>query len=137
MSQALMPPRKARPISLTALIDVVFILLMFFMLTSSFTHWRAVTLDSKSASASAATDNKQPQLLVLHESGTVTLVQDEPQDYDSLSDAISAIRKNEALVLLPEPKVEVGTIVHAMEDLNHHQVESVTLGETLPEALDK
>ena len=30
--------RKSRKISLTALIDVVFILLMFFMLTSTFNH---------------------------------------------------------------------------------------------------
>ena len=31
-----------RPISLTPLIDVVFILLIFFMLASSFLDWRAV-----------------------------------------------------------------------------------------------
>jgi len=39
-------PRRRRPlISLTPLIDVVFILLIFFMLASSFLHWRAIDLN--------------------------------------------------------------------------------------------
>jgi biopolymer transport protein ExbD len=35
------PPRRA-VVSLTPLIDVVFILLVFFMLASSFVKWRAI-----------------------------------------------------------------------------------------------
>jgi biopolymer transport protein ExbD len=37
--------RKRSPISLTPLIDVVFILLIFFMLASSFLDWRTIALD--------------------------------------------------------------------------------------------
>jgi biopolymer transport protein ExbD len=40
-----------RLISLTPLIDVVFILLIFFMLASSFLDWRAITLDAPAAQA--------------------------------------------------------------------------------------
>lgn len=46
-------PRRS-PISLTALIDVVFILLVFFMLASSFLDWRSITLDAPTAGAQAA-----------------------------------------------------------------------------------
>lgn len=38
------PPRRKSSISLTPLIDVVFILLLFFMLATSFTDWRQITL---------------------------------------------------------------------------------------------
>lgn len=38
-------PRRRALISLTPLIDVVFILLMFFMLASSFMDWRAIELN--------------------------------------------------------------------------------------------
>lgn len=38
------PPRRRSLISLTPLIDVVFILLVFFMLASSFLHWRSIEL---------------------------------------------------------------------------------------------
>ena len=43
-------PRKKQLVSLTPLIDVVFILLLFFMLTSSFVAWR--TLDTPLAAPS-------------------------------------------------------------------------------------
>lgn len=50
-------PRKKQLISLTPLIDVVFILLLFFMLTSSFVAWR--TLDTPlSAPDTAAVDEQ-------------------------------------------------------------------------------
>lgn len=49
---------KDRPrrqlISLTPLIDVVFILLVFFMLASSFLDWRSIVLSAPSAGASSA-----------------------------------------------------------------------------------
>lgn len=56
-----LPPRLAtrrgrrRPlISLTPLIDVVFILLIFFMLASSFLDWRAIDLDTPQAAAAGS-----------------------------------------------------------------------------------
>lgn len=42
-------PRRRSLISLTPLIDVVFILLVFFMLTSSFLQWRAIDLAAPGA----------------------------------------------------------------------------------------
>lgn len=49
-------------ISLTPLVDVVFILLLFFMLASSFTELNAITLDTPAAGAS--TSSVQGALLV-------------------------------------------------------------------------
>lgn len=50
---------KRRMISLTPLIDVVFILLLFFMLSSGFTHWRQ--MDITAASESYNTDEIRAQ----------------------------------------------------------------------------
>jgi biopolymer transport protein ExbD len=50
---------KRRLISLTPLIDVVFILLLFFMLSSGFTHWQQ--LDITAASESYDTDKIRNQ----------------------------------------------------------------------------
>jgi len=46
--------RTKRLISLTPLVDVVFILLIFFMLASSFLDWRAIELDAPGPTARGA-----------------------------------------------------------------------------------
>ena len=48
-------PRRRSPIGLTPLIDVVFILLLFFMLASSLTRLHAVALQSQSADGEQST----------------------------------------------------------------------------------
>jgi len=54
-------PRKRRNIiSLTPLIDVVFILLLFFMLSSSFIRWHQINLQSASSS-----ESQTPELRIL------------------------------------------------------------------------
>ncbi|MEM7529876.1 MAG: biopolymer transporter ExbD [Pseudomonadota bacterium] len=47
-------PRKRLRISITPLIDVVFILLVFFMLASSFLDWRSIRLSSAGAPGAAS-----------------------------------------------------------------------------------
>lgn len=49
-------PRRRAAISLTPLIDVVFILLVFFMLASSFLDWRTVRVEAAEAGAGPASE---------------------------------------------------------------------------------
>jgi biopolymer transport protein ExbD len=54
--------RRRSPVSLTPLIDVVFILLVFFMLASSFLDWRAIDLNAPAQAGASA--SMQGALLV-------------------------------------------------------------------------
>lgn len=54
--------RKRKPLSLTSLIDVIFLLLLFFMLTSTFTRFAKVEISGGPASAS--TGGKPPDVLI-------------------------------------------------------------------------
>ena len=65
-------PRRSS-ISLTPLIDVVFILLLFFMLTSSFVQWRAVDLSLSVASEGGQTSQDAPGKLHLQAAGQLYL----------------------------------------------------------------
>ena len=47
--------RRRRLISLTPLIDVVFILLLFFMLASSYLDWRTIHLNAPASAAAGST----------------------------------------------------------------------------------
>lgn len=63
-------PRR-RTIGLTPLIDVVFILLLFFMLASHFHQWRTLTVSS---TAQHGSGTSTPAILVrLHGNGTLDL----------------------------------------------------------------
>ncbi|MBE0485621.1 biopolymer transporter ExbD [Marinobacter sp.] len=64
-------------IGLTPLIDVVFILLLFFMLTSSFIQWQSMDL-MVSTGESAGTTGEPPIMLGMNDAGRPFLVS-EPQ----------------------------------------------------------
>ncbi len=61
----LLPERRPRPlVSLTPLIDVVFILLVFFMLASSFLDWRAIPIGPRVQGGSTSTPSDSVRLTV-------------------------------------------------------------------------
>ena len=66
------PRPSGRLISLTPLIDVVFILLVFFMLASSFLDWRSVDL-TVSSGVGAASSAQRAILISLRSDGSVAV----------------------------------------------------------------
>lgn len=127
---ALVSTRARKKISLTALIDVVFILLMFFMLTSSFSQWQAVDLAAP-ASAPAATVN-EPQIIYLNPEGKFTLV-----NGDHVSAANLAVQFDlaQSVIIIPAPETALQTLVTGIEALKQSGFARVTLGKpSLPGA---
>jgi biopolymer transport protein ExbD len=57
-----LPIRRRRPLSLTSLIDIIFLLLLFFMLSSTFTRFAKVEISAGAASAHAAV--QAPDILI-------------------------------------------------------------------------
>ncbi|MGY0579621.1 MAG: ExbD/TolR family protein [Paraglaciecola chathamensis] len=129
MSTLLLPQRRKQSISLTALIDVVFILLMFFMLTSSFTKFSALEMQS-SLAASTASDSK-PQLLRLALDGQLSSEQTTALTDSALT---SDFDISVPTVLQPTPDTQVQVIVDALSRLNTLGFTQVTLGKSRPQA---
>lgn len=65
-------PMRAR-VSLTPLIDVVFILLVFFMLASTFMEWRSFDLNVASSQTRAAPDREPPLRVTINADGRLSL----------------------------------------------------------------
>lgn len=63
--------RRRRPLSLTSLIDVIFLLLLFFMLSSTFTRFAEVEIAAGRAGAAAA--SARPDVLIRIEDGRWTI----------------------------------------------------------------
>ena len=131
MNETLLYYPRRRPISLTPLIDVVFILLMFFMLTSTFTRWKAVDLRLPVASSDAGP--KKPQALLLHTDGSLSLRGrsyrlSAPDAEAALSAALDPARP---VVVFPEADTRVQTIISTFEGLTMAGVSGAALGATL------
>ena len=125
---------RSRSISLTALVDVVFILLLFFMLSSTFEQWRAVDFHSPVANANLQSDHPDPQILVLGETGSLRLHgNDFSVDHYAALTAWDVARfdAERPLVLLSEAYANVQTIVSSVERLKAIGLEPV-LGGALP-----
>ena len=88
---ALLPASRTRRrralISLTPLVDLVLILLVFFMVASSFRDWRAITLDAGVGAESGVTTRMEGALLVEVLPGSVRL-SGEPVSLESLLDRV-------------------------------------------------
>lgn len=121
-----LPIRRKSAISLTALIDVVFILLMFFMLTSSFTKFSTIAVNASVATHSAA--QLAPQLLFLQLNGTLSIKANGPQ---GLTDAQlhQQLDNAQPIVLLPAAQTEVQVVVRTLERLHKLSFTKVTLGQ--------
>lgn len=107
-----------RLITLTPLIDVVFILLVFFMLASSFLDWRAVDLRLTGAS-SGGPSATSVMLVVLRPDGSLTL-DGEPATQDAvLARTREKVDGDEpfSIVVRPEDKVELQQMVGLIDVL--------------------
>ena len=79
--------RRRKRLSMTSLIDVIFLLLLFFMLTSTFSKYGEIEL-STAGQGSTATEETQPHFLSLKDTGL--LLDGVPTEIDALADALAA-----------------------------------------------
>jgi len=111
--------KARRPrISLTALIDVVFILLLFFMLTSSFSQWRGVSFQWPVAVQQAPT--VEPQYVRLRADGAIRLVDGvlALNHYDELATVpATAFASDRPLILVPAASTSLQDVVAALAAL--------------------
>jgi len=108
--------RRRPVISLTPLIDVVFILLVFFMLASSFLDWRTLSLDTAAAGAPAPAE--EAPFVVQIDAGELRLNGD-AITLAALIDAACARRPaSQPVSLQPMAETRVQAVVRVLDALN-------------------
>ncbi|SDH22166.1 ExbD/TolR family protein [Roseospirillum parvum] len=111
-------PRR-RGVGLTPLIDVVFILLVFFMLASSFETWRALPLATTGGAGSAAA----AQGLLVEVGRDQVRCAGQPVDLDGLGDCLRRHRaarpgaEDGAVVVRPGSGVDLTRLVAVLDRL--------------------
>lgn len=111
-------PRRKHSISLTPLIDVVFILLLFFMLATNFTDWRQITL---ATGTTATAQQSETESIVVHIAADGQLRLD--GDSYSISSLIPVLRQRhaagdaDAIIMHPDTDTTLGPTVTALDAL--------------------
>lgn len=127
------PARRRHAIGLTPLIDVVFILLIFFMLATSLQDWRGISLAT--GITPAEKDQAPPAIVRLSADGQLYY---EKNTY-SVTDLAELLKnrlqanKISAAILRPDPQVTLGPAVRTLDALAGAGVSNLSLGESTGE----
>lgn len=123
-------PRRRHALGLTPLIDVVFNLLLFFMLASSLVDWRI--LDLATGSSPAAAD--APPAAEVRVTGENSLRYDgETFDIPTLSQRLATELDDDTIssvILRAESGVRLGPLVAAFDALANSGIDALALGES-------
>ena len=103
-------------IDLTPMLDVVFILLIFFIVTSTFAQEQALGLEPPPPpNPDAAQDNQVPAILILVEESNLITVNGRPTDIGSVRANIERVRAenpDSQVIIQAHPRAKSGVIVH-------------------------
>lgn len=111
-------PRRRHTISLTPLIDVVFILLLFFMLATNFTDWREITLATGTTASTSDNDKATAIVRVTPDGGLYYKGQD--FSVDTLIPVLLQLSKDgklAAVIVHPAADTTLGPTVNVLDAL--------------------
>ena len=130
-------PKKGRGliINITSLIDVMFLLLIFFMVTSTFRNQPAINLVlPRSSTASETVDT--PAILFLTESGQVYL-NDKPLAAEELTRTLQQLHAttgDDRIVLRADESASHGRVVEMIDEIKQSGFTRVSLSARQPSA---
>lgn len=117
----LRPRRRGDPeINLTSLIDVVFLLLLFFILTTSFNRESALRIDLPKASEQATVEEQKPIMLSIDAAGEFyvdgrQVVNTQVESVKRVLRAALGERKDPPLIISADAKTPHQAVVTAMD----------------------
>jgi biopolymer transport protein ExbD len=125
--------RKQVDLNVTSLVDVLFLLLIFFTLTSTFKRAGEIELQlpkSTTGQHAAAGANPQPVDLVLTEKGTL-LLDGSPTSFDALLSLLRAVHDKQpdrAVMIEAEERVGHGLVVRLLDAVRTAGFTGVEIG---------
>ena len=119
---------KRNIISLTPLIDIVFILLIFFMLASSFAEWQFIELGIGEASEIRA-DSSRSSIIKLNSDGSYMLnnKQKDVEEIVAIVRERCRINTDHPIIIQPLKGVKLQSLVSLLDMINEFANENVSL----------
>ena len=134
--------RELEPMNLISLIDVMFFLLIFFMLSSTFTKETHLSVELPQAEGEASSDTKNQIELVISESGsysvnTQSLVNNEIETLKSAILKIAEGKTDMPLLITADAKTPHQSVVTAMDAAGQLGFVKLSITTRQPDAVQK
>jgi biopolymer transport protein ExbD len=134
--------RDLEPMNLISLIDVMFFLLIFFMLSSTFTKETHLSVELPKAVGEASADQKNQIEILISDQGNFSvngksLVNNEIQTLKSAMTKVANGKTNVPLLLTADAKTPHQFVVTAMDAAGQLGFTKLSITTRLPEALEK
>lgn len=109
--------RREAEISLTPLIDILFIVLLFLVLTSTFTEQTVLHVSLPGASSGESTVEHASVLRVLIDADGRTYIDDRPQSSDAIRARLGALgdRGRASVILAADRRASHGSVVQVLD----------------------
>ena len=127
---ALLPKKKKYiEINVAPLIDIVFLLLIFFMLTSEFTDFKTIDMISPNQSSTSIQKNDLPIIINLSENGLVEIDKIEIK-LEDLSETIQMKlmnSKNKKIVISTLNETKINNLIIVVDTIRSLGIENIAL----------
>jgi biopolymer transport protein ExbD len=126
-------PKKKISLNLTSLIDVLFILIIFFVVSSTFLEQPGIKLNLPEA-ASSEIHAVQKVVLYIDQEEHLYL-NDEPIDKEAVADRVEQLisaQTDKSLVLKADDKVSHGLVIRIMDALRKKGIYKIVVSTTKP-----
>jgi biopolymer transport protein ExbD len=114
--------RLASDINVTSLVDIIFNLLIFFMLTTSFSESGGIEVDLPQASSAAMATSEKDLIIALTEAGDI-VVENVRVSADELGAQLEGLKeggKERRVIIQADKKVPHGRVVEVMDVIKAH-----------------
>lgn len=128
--------RKRSAIGLTSLIDVVFILLLFFMLSSTFSPIRALDINPATQGAGELSSKEKPLVISVVDAKHWRIDGVSMTHSESVSILARAITENATVLVRAEGAASVQALVSALSFLAGQGVRQLNVGKALADGGD-
>ena len=117
-------------ISLTPLIDIIFILLIFFMLVTNFDRWHQIEIKQfEDHGVSKKAPELTPVIVNIRKDGSIYIDRNRFNEADLLKRLKKLVKTNpkQSIIIKPHKQLPVQTLVDLLDRLNKSKLENFTL----------
>lgn len=121
--------KKRTHINITALVDILFLLIIFFAVSTQFTNQRSIGVDLPQ-SKTGNTVSTLRKLMIIMKEGEVVIINGKPVPWDMVTQTISEgeFDKSQKVILNIDKKISHGKVIRLLDILKLQHFKKVVFG---------